>query len=85
MGKNSKKKRNKVTQPPKNYALAEKRANELRQALMDNGISCEELWDYAPDGEKIEQICFSVGLYDIEGNAITFGFDTSTGSICPDV
>lgn len=83
MGK--KKKRNKVAVPPRNYDLAKRRANALRQALIDNGIKCEELRNYAPDGKKITEICFSVNLYDVEGNPITFGFDTNTGNICPDV
>lgn len=47
----SKKKHNK-TVLPSNYSLAEKRANKLRQALIDNGIKCEELQNYAPDGKK---------------------------------
>lgn len=79
------KKKNNKAALPSNYKLAEKRANKLRQALIDNGINCDELWNYASEGEKITEICFSVNLYDVEGNAITFGFDTNTGNICPRV
>jgi hypothetical protein len=81
----SKKKKNNKVALPSNYDLAKSRANKLRQALTDNGIRCEDLWHYETEDGKITEIRFTVDLYDIERNPISFGFNTNTGKICQDV
>lgn len=81
----SKKKKNNKVALPNNYDLAKSRANKLRQALTDNNIWCGELWHYETEDGKVTEVRFSADLYDIEGNPISFGFNTNTGRICQDV
>ena len=67
-----------------NYDLAKSRANKLRQALTDSGVSCWELYHYETEDGEPTEVCFSVDLCDTEGNpvSVTFGFSADTGEIC---